>query len=100
LVSNRTPAFLLPANRVSQQYLIFRAACFDGHFEIVKYLVEHNAGKYVILLTIKVNYAPIKVLGGIAIGSCSARDWERSGLLEENPQSGCTEIRASPKGPL
>lgn len=21
-----------------------RAACFDGHFEIVKYLVEHNAG--------------------------------------------------------
>jgi hypothetical protein len=23
-----------------------RAACFDGHFEIVKYLVEHNAGKY------------------------------------------------------
>jgi hypothetical protein len=31
---------------------------------------------------------------------CSARDWERSGLLEENPQSGCTEIRASLKGPL
>ena len=23
-----------------------RAACFDGHFEIVKYLVEHNAGMY------------------------------------------------------
>ena len=23
-----------------------RAACFDGHFEIVKYLVEHNAGKF------------------------------------------------------
>ena len=22
-----------------------RAACFDGHFEIVKYLVEHNAGE-------------------------------------------------------
>ena len=21
-----------------------RAACFDGHYEIVKYLVEHNAG--------------------------------------------------------
>ncbi len=33
-------------------------------------------------------------------GNCSARDWERSGLLEENPQSGCTEIRASLKGPL
>ena len=31
---------------------------------------------------------------------CSARDWEWSGLLEENPQSGCTEIRASLKGPL
>jgi hypothetical protein len=31
---------------------------------------------------------------------CSARDWERSGLLEENPQSGCTEICASLKGPL
>ncbi len=31
---------------------------------------------------------------------CSARDWERSGLLEENPQSGCTEIHASLKGPL
>ena len=23
-----------------------RAACFDGHFEIVKYLVEHKAGKF------------------------------------------------------
>ena len=23
-----------------------RAACFDGHFEIVKYLVEHNAGEW------------------------------------------------------
>jgi hypothetical protein len=23
---------------------------------------------------------------------CSARDWERSGLLEENPQSGCSDI--------
>ncbi len=32
--------------------------------------------------------------------ACSARDWERSGLLEENPQSGCTEICASLKGPL
>ncbi len=31
---------------------------------------------------------------------CSARDWERSGLLEENPQSGCSEICASLKGPL
>jgi hypothetical protein len=31
---------------------------------------------------------------------CSARDWELSGLLEENPQSGCTEICASLKGPL
>jgi hypothetical protein len=31
---------------------------------------------------------------------CSARDWQRSGLLEENPQSGCTEICASLKGPL
>jgi len=32
--------------------------------------------------------------------SCSARDWERSGLLEENPQSGCSDICASLKGPL
>jgi hypothetical protein len=31
---------------------------------------------------------------------CSARDWERSGLLEENPQSGCSDICASLKGPL
>ncbi len=31
---------------------------------------------------------------------CSARDWERSGLLEENPQSSCSEICASLKGPL
>ncbi len=31
---------------------------------------------------------------------CSARDWEWSGLLEGNPQSGCTEICASIKGPL
>jgi hypothetical protein len=30
----------------------------------------------------------------------SARDWERSGLLEENPQSGCSDICASLKGPL
>jgi hypothetical protein len=29
---------------------------------------------------------------------CSARDWERSGLLEENPQSGCSDICASLKG--
>ncbi len=35
-----------------------------------------------------------------SLGYCSARDWELSGLLEENPQSGCTEIRASLKGPL
>ncbi len=33
-------------------------------------------------------------------GQCSARDWEWWGLLEENPQSGCTEICASLKGPL
>jgi hypothetical protein len=32
--------------------------------------------------------------------SCLARDWERSGLLEENPQSGCSDICASLKGPL
>ncbi len=31
---------------------------------------------------------------------CSARDWERSGLLEENPQSGCSDICAFLKGPL
>ncbi len=31
---------------------------------------------------------------------CSARDWEWSGLLEENPQSGCSDICASLKGPL
>ncbi len=31
---------------------------------------------------------------------CSACDWERSGLLEENPQSGCSDICASLKGPL
>jgi hypothetical protein len=30
----------------------------------------------------------------------SARDWERSGLLEENPLSGCSDICASLKGPL
>ncbi len=42
-----------------------------------------------------------KSLGAYFLGAyCSARDWERSGLLEENPQSGCTEIRASLKGPL
>jgi hypothetical protein len=34
------------------------------------------------------------------ISECSARDWERSGLLEENPQSGCSDIWASLKGPL
>ena len=27
-----------------------RAACFDGHFEIVKYLVEHNAGTSTLFL--------------------------------------------------
>jgi hypothetical protein len=32
--------------------------------------------------------------------SCSAHDWERSGLLEENPQSGCSDICASLKGPV
>ncbi len=32
--------------------------------------------------------------------ACSACDWERSGLLEENPQSGCSDICASLKGPL
>jgi hypothetical protein len=32
--------------------------------------------------------------------TCSARDWERSGLLEENPQCGCSDICASLKGPL
>ncbi len=32
--------------------------------------------------------------------NCSACDWERSGLLEENPQSGCSDICASLKGPL
>jgi hypothetical protein len=37
---------------------------------------------------------------GACVEMCSARDWERSGLLEDNPQSGCTEIRASLKGPL
>jgi hypothetical protein len=31
---------------------------------------------------------------------CSARDWDGSGLLEENPQSGCSDIWASLKGPL
>ncbi len=31
---------------------------------------------------------------------CSARDWERSGLLEENAQSRCPDICASLKGPL
>ncbi len=31
---------------------------------------------------------------------CSACDWERSGLLEENPQCGCSDICASLKGPL
>ena len=31
---------------------------------------------------------------------CLAHDWERSGLLEENPQSGCSDICASLKGPL
>ena len=36
----------------------------------------------------------------IMIWDCSARDWERSGLLEENPQSGCSDICASLKGPL
>jgi hypothetical protein len=47
-----------------------------------------------------------KIIGNSVINSnkndtyCSARDWERSGLLEENPQSGCTEICASLKGPL
>jgi hypothetical protein len=40
------------------------------------------------------------VLSLFIVRYCSARDWERSGLLEENPQSGCTEIRASLKGPL
>ena len=34
------------------------------------------------------------------VSDCSARDWERSGLLEENPQSGCSDICASLKGPL
>jgi hypothetical protein len=43
------------------------------------------------------------LLDNIIFGSvrpCSARDWERSGLLEENPQSGCSDICASLKGPL
>jgi hypothetical protein len=31
---------------------------------------------------------------------CSARDWEWWGLLEENPQSGCTEIRASQRATI
>jgi hypothetical protein len=43
---------------------------------------------------------PVLYLGQKNYRNCSARDWERSGLLEENPQSGCTEIRASLKGPL
>ncbi len=34
------------------------------------------------------------------LSKCSARDWERSGLLEENPQSGCSDICASLNGPL
>ncbi len=34
------------------------------------------------------------------LNGCSARDWERSGLLEENSQSGCSDICASLKGPL
>jgi hypothetical protein len=48
----------------------------------------------------------LKLLGKLtitfssAVSSCSARDWERSGLLEENPQSGCSDICASLKGPL
>jgi len=36
----------------------------------------------------------------IMIWDCSARDWERSGLLEENPQRGCSDNCASLKGPL
>jgi hypothetical protein len=31
---------------------------------------------------------------------CSARDWDRIRITWENPQSGCSEICASLKGPL
>ncbi len=42
----------------------------------------------------------LKIMWILENGLCSARDWERSGLLEENPQSGCSDICASLKGPL
>ncbi len=50
-------------------------------------------------LTIAIG-SPMPSTGIRLQSTCSARDWERSGLLEENPQSGCTEICASLKGPL
>lgn len=33
-----------------------RAACFDGHYEIVKYLVEHGAG------IVKIRKRPLSIL--------------------------------------
>jgi hypothetical protein len=43
-----------------------------------------NVRLYLIIGTLHSNMF-IKIL----YSTCSARDWERSGLLEENPQSGC-----------
>jgi hypothetical protein len=55
-----------------------------------KYYQQENEG--IIMLFV---FFGVQLLSG-----CSARDWERSGLLEENPQSGCSDICASLKGPL
>jgi hypothetical protein len=51
-------------------------------------------------VTLEVIKRRLKIFGWSCDEGCSARDWERSGLLEENPQSGCSDICASLKGPL
>ena len=79
----------------------------DGSYELLNYKIAgaHELGTYnkVGALELRDYLIEGTVVGGlvnVAYTACSARDWERSGLLEENPQSGCTEIRASLKGPL
>jgi hypothetical protein len=87
--------------------LFFHFFHFSPFFELWNYKIAgaHELGTYnkVGALELRDYLIEGTVVGGlvnVAYTACSARDWERSGLLEENPQSGCTEIRASLKGPL